>query len=199
MRSGARACPGERRGRGEGRTERAHRLCLVAACQTPRGLRDVGYKSAWIIGAVCPARDTGVALVMTRLDTPAMNLFLAELGQAVAPDAQGIVLMDKAGWHTAGDLVVPDNLSLVFLPPYSPELNPIERLWLHLRDNRLSHCFSRPLARSSTPVVTLGIGCSAKPDAFDPCVPILGSNRSAINQAGIICEVWPLVSSPTST
>src|SRR5215470_16604517 len=93
---------------------------------TPRGLRDVGHQSAWIIGAVCPARDIGVALVMTRLDTAAMNLFLAELGQAVAPEAHGIVLMDKAGWHTAGDLVVPENLSLVFLPPYSPELNPIE-------------------------------------------------------------------------
>jgi transposase len=103
-------------------------------------LRDVGYQSAWIIGAVCPARDSGVALVMTRLDTAAMNLFLAELAQAVAPGAHGIVLMDKAGWHTAGDLIVPENLSLVFLPPYSPELNPIERLWLHLRDNRLSHC-----------------------------------------------------------
>ena len=107
---------------------------------TPRGLRDAGHQSAWIIGAVCPARDTGVALVMSRLDTPAMNLFLAELGQAVAPGAHGIVLMDKAGWHTSGDLVVPENLSLIFLPPYSPELNPIERLWLHLRDNRLSHC-----------------------------------------------------------
>jgi DDE superfamily endonuclease len=95
---------------------------------TPRGLRDVGHQSAWIIGAICPARDTGVALVMTRLDTAAMNLFLAELGQAVAPGAHGIVLMDKAGWHTSGELVVPENLSLVFLPPYSPELNPIERL-----------------------------------------------------------------------
>ena len=103
-------------------------------------LRDVGHPSAWMIGAVCPARDTGVALVMTRLDTAAMNLFLAELGQAIAPGAHGIVLMDKAGWHTSGDLVVPENLSLIFLPPYSPELNPIERLWLHLRDNRLSHC-----------------------------------------------------------
>ena len=81
-----------------------------------------------------------MALVLTRLDTAAMNLFLAELSQAVAPGAHGVVLMDKAGWHTAGDLVVPENLSLVFLPPYSPELNPIERLWLHLRDNRLSHC-----------------------------------------------------------
>jgi hypothetical protein len=76
--------------------------------QTPRGLRDVGYQSAWIIGAVCPARDTGVALVMRRLDTVAMNLFLAESSRAVAPGAHGIVLMDKAGWHTAGDLVVPE-------------------------------------------------------------------------------------------
>jgi hypothetical protein len=49
---------------------------------TPRGLRDVGHQSAWIIGVVCPTRDTGVALVMTRLDTAAMNVFLAELGQA---------------------------------------------------------------------------------------------------------------------
>ena len=84
-------------------------------------------------------RDTGVALVLTGLDTAAMSLFLTELSQAVAPGAHAVVLMDKAGWHIAGDLVVPPNLSLVFLPPYSPELNPIERLWLYLRDNRLTH------------------------------------------------------------
>src|SRR5579863_4475646 len=92
-----------------------------------------------MIGAVCPARDTGVALVMTRLDTEAMSLFLAELSQAVAPGTHAVVLMDEAGWHIADDLIVPANLSLVFLPPYSPELNPIERLWLYLRDNRLTH------------------------------------------------------------
>ena len=125
----------------------------MAARPYPARMRDIGYQSAWIIGAVCPVRDTGVALVMTRLDTVAMNLFLSELGQAVAPGTHGIVLMDKAGWHTASDLVAPENLSLLFPPPCSPELNPIERLWLHLRDNRLWHCVSRPLARSSTPAV----------------------------------------------
>jgi len=88
---------------------------------------------------VCPARDTGVALVMTRLDTAAMNLFLAELAQAVAPGTHAVVLMDKAGWHIADDLVVPANITPVFLPSYSPELNPIERLWLYLKDNHLSH------------------------------------------------------------
>jgi transposase len=76
---------------------------------------------------------------MTRLDTEAMNLFLAELSQAVAPGAHAAVLMDKAGWHIAGDLVVPANITPVFLPPYSPELNPIERLWLYLKDSHLTH------------------------------------------------------------
>jgi len=107
--------------------------------QTPRGRRDFGHRSAWIIGAVCPARDTGAALVMTRLDTEAMNLFLAELTLFVAPGAHAIVLMDKAGWHIADKLVVPANITPVFLPPYSPELNPIERLWLYLKDSRLTH------------------------------------------------------------
>ena len=88
---------------------------------------------------MCPVRDTGVALVMTRLDTQAMNLFLAELAQAVAPGAHAVVLMDKAGWHIADNLVVPANITPVFLPPYSPELNPIERLWLYLKDSRLTH------------------------------------------------------------
>jgi len=148
-------------------------------------LRDVGYQSAWIIGAVCPARDTGVALVMTRLDTAAMNLFLAELAQAVAPGAHGIVLMDKAGWHTAGDLVVPENLTLCSCRPIRP--NSIRSSGYGCISETIASriVFSGPQARSSTAVVRLGIGCSTKPDAFDPCAPIPGSNGSAINQVGI--------------
>ncbi|HEY3908606.1 MAG TPA: hypothetical protein VGM07_01795 [Stellaceae bacterium] len=77
-----------------------------------------------------------MALGLTRLDTAAMNLFLAKLAQGLAPGAHGVVLMDKAGRHTAGDLVVPENLSLVFLPPpvqargrlSSPELSAPRKL-----------------------------------------------------------------------
>ena len=47
--------------------------------------------------------------------------------------------MDGAGWHCAGDLVMPDNITPAFLPPYSPELNAIERLWLYLKERFLSH------------------------------------------------------------
>jgi hypothetical protein len=119
---------------------------------------------------------------MTGLDTAAMTLFLAELSQAVAPGARAVVLMDKAGWHIADDLVVPDNLSLVFLPPYSPELNPIERLWLYLRDDRLTYRVFVDTAQIVNACCDAWNAFSPKPAASGPCAPIPGSKRSAINQ-----------------
>lgn len=105
----------------------------------PRAVRDQRFKSAYIFGAVCPERDTGVALVFERVNTEVMNLMLAEISRAVEPQAHGVVLLDQAGWHVAEDLEVPDNLTLVRLPPYSPELNAIERLWQVMRNTILSH------------------------------------------------------------
>jgi transposase len=96
----------------------------------------------------------------------------------------GIVLMDKAGWHTASDLVVPENLSLVFLPPYSPELNPIERLWLHLRGNRLSHCVFQTTGEIVDTCCDAWNWLLSQTDAFNPCFRTPGSHGSAINQVG---------------
>jgi transposase len=77
-------------------------------------------------------------LVMPFADTEAMNAHLAEIARTVAPGAHAILVLDGAGWHGAGALVVPDNLSLVTLPPYAPELNPIENVWAYLRGNKLA-------------------------------------------------------------
>ena len=105
----------------------------------PRAVRDHRFKSAYLFGAVCPARDTGAAIVMTRANTEAMNLMLEEISRTVASGAHAAVVIDGAGWHTSGDLAVPSNITLVPLPPYSPELNAIERLWQFMRDTLLSH------------------------------------------------------------
>ena len=67
-----------------------------------------------------------------------MNRHLAEIGRCVRPDVHGVLLLDGAGWHTAKGLRVPANLTLVRLPPYSPELNPVENVWDYLRENQLS-------------------------------------------------------------
>src|SRR3712207_9425359 len=69
-----------------------------------------------------------------------MSLHLAEIGSQVAPGAHAVVLMDGAGWHqTGGELRVPPNITPIRLPPYAPELNPVENVWAYLRSNKLSN------------------------------------------------------------
>ncbi len=68
-----------------------------------------------------------------------MNLHLAEFSQVVAPDAHAALLMDQAGWHISGKLDLPANISIVLLPPKSPELNPTENTWQFMSDNWLSN------------------------------------------------------------
>jgi hypothetical protein len=72
-------------------------------------------------------------------DTPAMQAHLIEISAAVAPGAHAVLLLDRAGWHLSGKLAVPGNITLLPLPPRSPELNPVENVWQFLRDNCLSN------------------------------------------------------------
>lgn len=66
-------------------------------------------------------------------------MHLDEISLHVAANAHGVVLMDRAGWHTTDKLSVPDNLTIVLLPSRSPELNPVENVWQYLRQNWLSN------------------------------------------------------------
>ena len=105
----------------------------------PRAPRDRRYAWAYLFGAVCPERAVGAALVLPYADAAATGLHLAEIGRHVTPGAHGVVVLDGAGWHAASGLAVPGNLTLLPLPRYSPELNPVENVWEYLRQNKLSH------------------------------------------------------------
>jgi transposase len=72
-------------------------------------------------------------------DTHAMQAHLDEIARTVAKGAHAVLLLDRAGWHTTARLAVPRNISLIFLPSRSLELNPVENVWQHLRANRLSN------------------------------------------------------------
>jgi transposase len=72
-------------------------------------------------------------------DIPAMELHLAEVSKAVDPGAHAVVIIDQAGWHMSPKLAIPDNITLMALPPRSPELNPVENVWQYIRDNWLSN------------------------------------------------------------
>ena len=107
--------------------------------QRPRIVRDHRYGYVWLFGATCAERGVGIAHVAERANTASMNAHLAAIGAAVAPGAHGVIVLDGAGWHRSGDLLVPPNLTLVHLPPYSPELNPMEQIVLFLKSNRFAN------------------------------------------------------------
>lgn len=106
----------------------------------PPAVRDNRHDSAYLFGAVCPERCVGAAIIMPAVSSEAMAEHLKEISSQVAPGAHAVLLLDGAGWHQPGErLPVPDNISLLPLPAYSPELNPIENVWEFLRSNLLSH------------------------------------------------------------
>jgi transposase len=106
----------------------------------PSAPRDCRYDWAYIFGAVCPARGVGAALVLPYANAEAMNLHLVEISRQVAPGAHAVITLDGAGWHQQGGrLKLPDNISLLLLPPYSPQLNPQENVWQYLRQNYLAN------------------------------------------------------------
>lgn len=88
------------------------------------------YRYAY--GAVEPQTGESFFLVMPHCNTACMNVFLKELSKAY-PDDILLLVVDGAAWHKAQALVVPENVRLLYLPPYTPEMNPIEQIWAWLR------------------------------------------------------------------
>jgi len=77
---------------------------------------------------------------MPTVSIEAMNKHLAEISRCVSPGAIALLILDAAGWHSSPQVVVPENIVLLPLPPYAPELNPAENIWEYLRGNALSNC-----------------------------------------------------------
>ncbi len=105
----------------------------------PARVRDCRHESAYLFGAICPARAVGAALVMPWASSEAMALRLEEVSTQVAAGAHALLVCDGAGWHQpVARLTVPKNITLLRLPPCAPELNPMEDVWEYLRGNQLS-------------------------------------------------------------
>ena len=105
----------------------------------PRAAKDQRTDSAYLFGAICPAKGKGAGLVMPHCNSHAMSLHLEVISKAVAADTHGVVILDQAGWHTSTKLDVPKNITLLPLPPRAPELNPVENIWQYMRENWLSN------------------------------------------------------------
>jgi transposase len=95
---------------------------------------------------VCPASGRAEGLISERLDAGVVQLFLDQLAAAIPAGTHVALVWDGAGYHTAGALRVPANLTVLPLPPYAPELNPVENLWHYLRGHHWSNRTYKDLA-----------------------------------------------------
>jgi len=105
----------------------------------PRAVRQTQYDYLYVLGAVCPGTGQSVGLLAPHLDTAMVNHFFEQFAQELGADVHAVLVWDQAGYHTAKALKVPPNVSLIALPPYSPELNPVENLWHYLRSHHWSN------------------------------------------------------------
>jgi len=106
---------------------------------TNRGIKPIGIEqwqrdNYYLYGIVEPKTGESFFYEFSHLDHICFEQFLLLVSQQF-PDRLNLIQLDNSGAHTAGDITIPDNILLVFQPPYSPELNPIERLWQYLKDD----------------------------------------------------------------
>jgi len=108
-------------------------------CWAPAGVRPVVgarllRKFSYAFAAVSPHDGVMDSLILPWVNAHTMSMFLSTVSQR-HPDEYIVMVMDQAGWHIAQELEVPQNIRLVLLPPYSPEINPAEHIWDALRED----------------------------------------------------------------
>jgi len=107
-------------------------------CWAPQGVRPEvrvqlvrEYTFAYV--AVSPHDGVMDSLILPEVNAPTMSIFLAEVAHR-HPDEFILMVMDQAGWHRAKELDIPQNMGLIWLPPYSPQCNPVENIWDEIRE-----------------------------------------------------------------
>ena len=105
----------------------------------PTAVRQTEYEYLWVLGAVCPETGHGEGLLSPRLNTDVVQAFLEQFSRTLPANEHAVMIWDGAGFHTSKQLRLPTNITVLQLPPYSPELNPMENLWHYLKSHYWSN------------------------------------------------------------
>lgn len=119
------------------------RINELKSCWAPHGIRPIVKfqlvrQFDYVFATVCPGSGETFSLILPNSDSQMMNLFLAELSKHYS-NFRLIIVSDQASWHKSKLLKVPENIRFIYLPAASPELNPVEHLWDHVRENFISN------------------------------------------------------------
>lgn len=105
----------------------------------------MGFKNFYVYSAVSSLTGDSFSLILPYVNTECMNIFLKNISLQYKC-SKLIIVLDGASWHRSVNLAIPANISIIHLPPYSPELNPVERLWNYLKSNTIKNRFYDSLA-----------------------------------------------------
>ena len=101
----------------------------------PCAVRQTKYEWLYVIGSVCPQTGESMGLLSPYIGTEIMNIYLRQFSLELAEDVHAVLVWDQAGYHKASGLKIPENITIIPLPAYSPELNPVENLWHYFRSH----------------------------------------------------------------
>ena len=110
---------------------------MIAGIRTPVKIK-LGYKNFYLYSAINPRAGKEFTLLLPNVNIDCMNVFLEELSK-VNQDQKMLIIMDGAGWDKSDKLSIPNNIKNIILPPYSPELNPAEKLWQYIKDHTIKN------------------------------------------------------------
>ena len=115
----------------QGTTARIWALCG----SRPRALRQTKYEWLYVIGAVYPHTGQSIDLLSPYMNAKIMDIYLQQFSREFAPDVHAVLIWVQAGYHKSKELKIPQNVTIIPLTPYSPELNPMENLWHYFRSH----------------------------------------------------------------
>jgi hypothetical protein len=98
----------------------------------------LGFKNFYLYTAVEPRSGKSFSCLLPQVNTECFNAYLNEMAKEMI-GRKIVLIMDGAGWHKSCNLIVPENIEIIYLPPYSPELNPVETLWEHIKRHTIKN------------------------------------------------------------
>lgn len=101
----------------------------------PRAIKQTGYEWLYVLAAVCPSNGRAEGLLLPYIDGRLISIFLGQFSKQLPANKHAVLIWDQAGFHKSGEVIVPANITIIELPAYSPELNPVENLWQYLRSH----------------------------------------------------------------
>jgi len=98
----------------------------------------LGFQNFYVYSAVNATSGQDFSLILPKVNSLCMNEFLMQMSESLK-GREAFVVMDCARWHKSKSLDIPPNIQIMFLPPYSPELNPVEKLWQYIKSNTIKN------------------------------------------------------------